>query len=135
MSIDMRKRFSAWKKTEGRCWYCGVELFEGDPETEKNNSKKHTQKGREQYKRQFSVDHVVPKTDGGGDELDNLVPCCRVCNQRKNNRPLQVFRRILAWKMLVGFEFNQKQKDWLKEQGFNIPKLEENFLFYGETLE
>jgi hypothetical protein len=30
-----------------------------------------------------SKDHVVPKSKGGTDSSDNLVPCCMVCNISK----------------------------------------------------
>lgn len=32
------------------------------------------------------VDHVVPKVDGGGDEIDNLQPICRRCHADKSAR-------------------------------------------------
>jgi len=32
-----------------------------------------------------SVDHVVPRAEGGGDEPSNLRACCRKCNSRKGN--------------------------------------------------
>lgn len=33
-----------------------------------------------------TVDHIIPRTKGGGEEETNLVACCRVCNSTKNNR-------------------------------------------------
>lgn len=47
-------------KNGGRCVYCG------DPAD--------------------TIDHVIPKSKGGTDDLDNLVPACRDCNSRKGNR-------------------------------------------------
>jgi 5-methylcytosine-specific restriction endonuclease McrA len=32
------------------------------------------------------VDHVIPRANGGGHELDNLVACCAPCNTRKGAR-------------------------------------------------
>jgi 5-methylcytosine-specific restriction endonuclease McrA len=32
------------------------------------------------------VDHVQPRVQGGTDDLDNLVACCRMCNLRKGKR-------------------------------------------------
>jgi hypothetical protein len=34
----------------------------------------------------LSVDHVVPRCQGGGDQLENLVVACRSCNSRKGGR-------------------------------------------------
>jgi len=33
-----------------------------------------------------TIDHVLPRSRGGGDELDNLVLCCHGCNASKSNR-------------------------------------------------
>lgn len=34
----------------------------------------------------LSIDHVVPRCQGGTDESDNLVVACRRCNSRKGGR-------------------------------------------------
>jgi 5-methylcytosine-specific restriction endonuclease McrA len=34
----------------------------------------------------LTIDHVVPKSQGGGNEWTNLVACCKRCNQRKGPR-------------------------------------------------
>ncbi len=45
------------------CFYCGTTLTE-------NNQ---------------TVDHVIPKSRGGSDDVTNLVPCCFSCNASKKN--------------------------------------------------
>jgi 5-methylcytosine-specific restriction endonuclease McrA len=40
---------------------------------------------RWQYVR-FTMDHVVPQSEQGSDEADNLVLACRNCNERRGNR-------------------------------------------------
>jgi 5-methylcytosine-specific restriction endonuclease McrA len=55
-----------WVKTGGLCFYCGCELL---PFGQEKNS--------------FSIDHVIPLAKGGSNEIDNLVPSCRVCNSKK----------------------------------------------------
>jgi 5-methylcytosine-specific restriction endonuclease McrA len=35
-----------------------------------------------------NIDHVVPKSRGGGHTWDNVVAACRSCNSRKENRPV-----------------------------------------------
>jgi len=37
----------------------------------------------------FTVDHVIPRSQGGGEDLDNLVCCCAPCNRAKLNNPEQ----------------------------------------------
>ncbi len=36
--------------------------------------------------KKLSLDHVVPKSRGGGRGWLNLVTCCHVCNQKKGNK-------------------------------------------------
>ncbi len=42
-------------------------------------------------RRADTVDHVVPRADGGTNAQDNLLPACRRCNETKGNLPLVVF--------------------------------------------
>lgn len=65
----VRRRAIAWRTTGGRCWYCGRHL----------------------HPRDFHLDHLVPRSRGGGDGL-NLVPACPPCNLRKGNLDLETFR-------------------------------------------
>jgi 5-methylcytosine-specific restriction endonuclease McrA len=37
------------------------------------------------------VDHVIARVNGGGDEMDNLVACCRLCNLKKGKKEQAVF--------------------------------------------
>jgi 5-methylcytosine-specific restriction endonuclease McrA len=42
-----------------------------------------------------NVDHVVPKSRGGGHTWDNVVAACRPCNSRKENRtPSEIGLRL-----------------------------------------
>ncbi len=36
--------------------------------------------------REVTIDHVVPKYRGGGDDARNLVPLCKKCNRQKGSR-------------------------------------------------
>lgn len=45
------------------CWICGRQILEG-----------------------FSVDHVIPRSRGGTDEIENLRPAHGLCNSRRGNR-------------------------------------------------
>ncbi len=39
----------------------------------------------------LELDHVVPRSRHGSDRVSNLVACCRPCNERKGNQPLEQF--------------------------------------------
>ena len=68
-------RATVWDKTGGRCWYCGVQTNPW---------------------RDFTIDHFLARSAGGGDTLPNLVPACRACNNRKGDRTLAHFRRLMT---------------------------------------
>ena len=36
----------------------------------------------------ITLDHVTPKSDGGGNGPDNLYTCCRGCNCSRQDKPL-----------------------------------------------
>ena len=44
----------------------------------------------------FTVDHIVPVTKGGTEDLSNLVACCRSCNSKKGVKDYADFARTVA---------------------------------------
>jgi 5-methylcytosine-specific restriction endonuclease McrA len=62
--IGHRKRAAVWDACGGRCTYCGVALHPF---------------------RTFTVDHVIPRSRGGTNALENLVGACPTCNGRKGD--------------------------------------------------
>lgn len=63
---DKRKaRDKLWKKSRGKCAYCG----------------------KQTSKSEFTIDHFVPKARGGGNEFWNFRLCCFACNQAKSDCP------------------------------------------------
>jgi CRISPR/Cas system Type II protein with McrA/HNH and RuvC-like nuclease domain len=34
----------------------------------------------------MTIDHIMPKSQGGGSTFENCVACCRTCNVIKGNR-------------------------------------------------
>jgi hypothetical protein len=34
----------------------------------------------------FTIDHVVPRSEGGSDDAENLALACRNCNERRSDR-------------------------------------------------
>lgn len=65
-------RSLVWRKTNGKCWYCGCQTIPW---------------------KSFCINHFVPIKSGGGNDLPNLVPCCRRCNTTKASLILSEFRR------------------------------------------
>lgn len=74
VTIDINLRACILGKTEGDCIYCWREL--------------NFKRPRGINPTAFTVDHFIPKSLGGRDNLSNLVPACFECNCMKgNNHP------------------------------------------------
>lgn len=74
----VRARWRAWRVASRNravareCFYCGVGFAPEGPDHR-------------------TVDHRVPRSQGGTDSLRNLVFACYACNQRKRDRPEEEF--------------------------------------------
>ena len=66
-------RQEIYQKYNGHCAYCGREIAFRD----------------------MQVDHLIPKANGGTDDMDNLMPSCRSCNHYKRAETLESFRRMI----------------------------------------
>lgn len=76
-SRTLRKRRRSLVREFGRCAYCGTDFRRGNF-------------GR------ATLDHVVPRVQGGSDDYANLAPCCGACNQSKGGlRPEEWAESIL----------------------------------------
>jgi len=59
--------------------------------------------GRELLLRQISLDHYLPKSKGGPDDIFNLVLSCKKCNEYKKSRIppdykdkiIELFKKVL----------------------------------------
>jgi 5-methylcytosine-specific restriction endonuclease McrA len=56
-------RANIWIRDEGKCVYCGDRVPPKD----------------------FTFDHVIPRSKGGGTDWDNISTACEPCNLRKGN--------------------------------------------------
>ena len=70
MKIDRQK---VYEKYNGHCAYCGKGITIKD----------------------MQVDHILPKRNGGTDDIDNLNPSCRLCNHYKRAADIGTFRNDL----------------------------------------
>lgn len=66
MSLSVRTRFEVFKRDRFTCAYCGNH----PPDV------------------LLEVDHIVPRSAGGSDEMSNLVTACWDCNRGKSDRLL-----------------------------------------------
>jgi len=84
LTLSQAQRKLVWEKSGGRCWYCGVTLTPWN----------------------FHVDHYMPRSKGGGDDLENLVPACRNCNLEKKDR------FWWDWKCELAVKFGLATTNW-----------------------
>ncbi len=71
-----------------------------------------------QYVR-FTVDHIVPLSLGGVDDLENLALACFHCNRKKTDRLTAVDPQSNKETPL----FNPRQQVWRKHFGWSTDKL------------
>jgi hypothetical protein len=51
--------------------------------------------GRELWRRDLTLEHLVPRSRGGHMTPDNAVVACRACNRRRGSRPVDAYVREL----------------------------------------
>jgi hypothetical protein len=80
-------RAIVFDKYGGKCAYCGVDLVKG-----------------------WHVDHIKPKIFGGTNDLDNLNPSCKDCNNYKCHADLEGYRNQLHKMLNEKLEYLFKSK-------------------------
>lgn len=73
VTIKTALRNQIYERDGHRCVYCGFAMGDVAPFGPYSEAR-------------LSIDHVIPTSRGGATTPDNLVTCCTVCNNRKNNR-------------------------------------------------
>jgi hypothetical protein len=70
--IRVEKRLAIYLRDSFTCLLCLADLRSADP-------------------RDVTLDHIVPKADGGSNREGNLYTCCRACNCSRQDKPLERF--------------------------------------------
>ena len=52
--------------------------------------------GRELWRRDLTLEHVVPRSRGGHATPENALVACRSCNRRRGSRPVDAYARELV---------------------------------------
>lgn len=75
-------RHELWTETNWHCSYCGKSmLIEGEDGIYTPNY------------RDMTLDHIVPRAQGGPTQKPNLRPSCRKCNNLKADHSIEKFRK------------------------------------------
>lgn len=111
MKIDRQAVFA---KCGGKCAYCGQDI------TIKS----------------FQVDHVNPQFRGGSDDMDNLLPSCRKCNNHKSAYPLDSkYGRHLGWRGQLELQVERLRKSAQFDRALRFGQIqitESPIVFYFE---
>jgi hypothetical protein len=90
-----------------RCWYCGYALTEGD--------------------RACTIDHVLPRSEGGSNRLENLRLACSYCNGRRARFPEGVYEKseALATRRRLAYRDAMLATGcWLPKRAFHHPAIQ-----------
>ena len=79
-----RKEFNMVYDYGTECYLCGKEI----------DFKAPRQVGDDGWELSFHIDHVIPKTFGGSDDISNLRPAHGLCNIRKSNIGLKDYLTV-----------------------------------------
>ncbi len=71
--IPREMRLEVFERDNFTCQFCGAELSSS----------------------LLTIDHLIPLSLGGLDEMTNYISCCSSCNQRKANFPLPEFAKTI----------------------------------------
>jgi 5-methylcytosine-specific restriction endonuclease McrA len=94
--FGVRADFHSWRlmcyESKGvTCVECGLtgNLFAVERGWAQNTDKYHLNLyclGTDGHERMMTVDHILPRSKGGGNDMDNLQPMCFSCNVRKGDK-------------------------------------------------
>lgn len=76
---DIRRRKMA--EQDGRCFYCGLPMWDIDTETQCQPGENPAPAAL-----RCTAEHLHPRSDGGVDRADNIVAACRFCNSHRHRR-------------------------------------------------
>ena len=86
-------RYQTFVKTGTECCFCGLKATFFALERQQNNKNSNPERwhlnlyGRDTQGEEvlFTKDHVIPRSKGGSDYIDNLKTACYPCNSNKGN--------------------------------------------------
>ena len=81
-AISGSVRYEVLKRAKSKCELCGISSKE----------------------KSLDIDHIIPRTKGGTNDISNLQALCYTCNRQKNNKDDTDFRGIAA-------TFDYREKD------------------------
>lgn len=98
-----QKRKAAFRLQGGRCWYCGVPMWEGSCEDFCRNYSLPLGVAK---RLRCTAEHLQAQCDGGDDRAVNVVAACWHCNSRrhrsKHPKTAPDFKRVVSERIQAG---------------------------------
>ncbi len=85
--ISRKTRHRIYARDGWRCVWCGVSVEPLGPDEDRTNA--HTV--------QPTLDHVIPRSQGGSNIPSNLVTCCMGCNRNRCDRSVDLWALAVVW--------------------------------------
>jgi len=83
-------------------------------------------------KRAYSIDHIVPVSNGGTNDDRNCVPCCGSCNSEKGTLSINEHRLRSFMKKKGLRPLNAAQIEFFRKSGVHVTLAALNHKFHGE---
>lgn len=79
-SLRVRSRLAAYQSQNGKCHYCGVQMWLSSPDQldASPNSPKQVKRLK------CTAEHLIPRSEGGSDGAANIAAACRHCNETRH---------------------------------------------------
>lgn len=110
MTWRRETRAKVHAKCGGRCAYCGTEITV----------------------EAMQIDHIHPRSFGGTNAIENLLPSCRHCNNYKAVFSLEEFRRMVASQIELCRKYSRNFRT-AERFGFVSVSVPTEVRFYFET--
>jgi len=72
------------QKQAGRCYYCNQPTWQSN---DADFAKQHRLSPKQAHRHKATAEHLLARSDGGQDSLDNIVMACRYCNGHRHVSP------------------------------------------------
>ena len=91
-SVPLHRRIKVFERDGWKCAYCGCALTLDLIAVEDREGFCTTPAGFQRA----TVDHIIPRSQGGNHKEGNLTACCGSCNSRKGVKPAHVMQAARA---------------------------------------
>ncbi|PAU65019.1 hypothetical protein BZL41_08205 [Pseudomonas sp. PIC25] len=109
-------RLSAYLRQNGRCFYCGASMWLESPEA---FAREHGIPIERTGRFRCTAEHLKARSEGGGDDPDNIVAACTFCNHNRHGRKRPM--RPEPYKRFVTARLRRRR--WHQEWVFERPVL------------